>query len=82
MACGLPVIVPDKGGISEAVREGETGFIYATLDADALARAMTRLANDPAALTAVGAAALADVRARFTVEGYNDRLYALYGIES
>jgi glycosyltransferase involved in cell wall biosynthesis len=82
MACGLPVIVPDKGGISEAVREGETGFIYATLDADALARAMIRLANDPAALTAVGAAALADVRARFTVEGYNDRLYALYGIES
>jgi hypothetical protein len=63
MACGLPVIVPDKGGISEAVREGETGFIYATLDADALARAMIRLANDPAALAAVGAAALADVRA-------------------
>ncbi len=82
MACGLPVIVPDKGGISEAVREGETGFIYATLDADALARAMVKLATDPASLTAVGAAALADVRARFTVEGYNDRLYALYGIAS
>ena len=82
MACGLPVIVPDKGGISEAVREGETGFIYATLDADALARAMIKLANEPAVLTAVGAAALADVRARFAVEAYNDRLYGLYGIAS
>jgi glycosyltransferase involved in cell wall biosynthesis len=82
MACGLPVIVPDRGGIGEAVREGETGLIYATLDADALARAMLKLVNDPAALTAVGAAALADVRARFTVESYNDRLYSLYGIAS
>lgn len=82
MACGLPVIVPDRGGISEAVREGETGFIYATLDADALARAMIKLANEPAVLTAVGAAALADVRARFAVEAYNDRLYGLYGIAS
>jgi glycosyltransferase involved in cell wall biosynthesis len=74
--------VPDRGGIGEAVREGETGLIYATLDADALARAMLKLVNDPAALTAVGAAALADVRARFTVESYNDRLYSLYGIAS
>jgi len=43
---------------------------------------MIKLATEPASLTAVGSAALADVRARFTVEGYNDRLYALYGMES
>ena len=49
---------------------------------DALARAMIKLANEPAVLTAVGAAALADVRARFAVEAYNDRLYGLYGIAS
>lgn len=82
MACGLPVIVPDQGGISEAVREGETGLIYPTLDAEALARAMTRVASDRAWVATVGAAALADVRARFTVESYNDRLYARYGIAS
>ncbi len=82
MACGLPVIVPDQGGISEAVREGETGLIYPTLDVAALARAMTNVASDRAWVTTLGAAALADVRARFTVERYNDRLYARYGIAS
>lgn len=27
MSCELPVIAPDVGGISEAIREGETGFL-------------------------------------------------------
>lgn len=80
MACGIPVVVPDAGGIGEAVRPGQTGLIYRTLDADALADAICRLASDGAERSRMGAAALADVRARFTVEQYVDRLYASYGL--
>jgi glycosyltransferase involved in cell wall biosynthesis len=49
MACGLPVIVTDRcGSIGDIVLDGENAFIYPAGDADALAAAMTRLANDPA----------------------------------
>jgi glycosyltransferase involved in cell wall biosynthesis len=79
MACGLPVVVPDGGGIGEAVREGSTGLIYRTCDAEALAAAICRLEGDAALRERMGDAALKDVRERFTVEGYVDRLYATYG---
>ena len=82
MACGIPVVVPDGGGIGEAVVDGVTGFVYRTLDHEALANAIVQLAGDRALLANLGAAALADVRARFAVEAYNDRLYGLYGIAS
>jgi glycosyltransferase involved in cell wall biosynthesis len=81
MACRLPVIVPDGGGIGEAVIEGETGLIYPALDHVALSRAIGRLAHDPAELGAMAGRALADVRKRFTVETYVDRLYALYRLD-
>ena len=80
MACGLPVIVPDGGGIGEAVRHGETGFIYRTLDHDALASFVVSCASDRPNVAALGRAALQDVRARFTVERYVDRLYQSYAL--
>ena len=78
MACGIPVVVPDGGGIGEAVVDGVTGFVYQTLDHEALANAIVRLADDRALRATMGAAALAHVGARFTVEQYVDRLFELY----
>src|SRR5690606_28618611 len=43
MAMARPVIVPDQGGICEAVDNGETGFVYPTLNIEALADAMCRI---------------------------------------
>ena len=80
MACGLPVVVPDGGGIGEAVLDGETGFIYPTLDHGALSTAILRLDADRVSLARMSARALEDVRARFSVETYMDRLYALYDL--
>lgn len=80
MACGLPVIVPDGGGIGEAVRQGETGFIYPALDHDTLASFIVKFAADRQSVGTLGQAALEDVRARFTVERYVDRLYERYGV--
>jgi glycosyltransferase involved in cell wall biosynthesis len=55
MACGLPVIVTDRcGSIGDIVLEGENAFIYPAGDADALARDLDRLADDPALRSRMG----------------------------
>jgi glycosyltransferase involved in cell wall biosynthesis len=47
MERGRPVIAASIGGLEDLVREGETGLLVAPGDADGLAEAMLRLANDP-----------------------------------
>jgi glycosyltransferase involved in cell wall biosynthesis len=50
MACGLPVIASDRTGVwgpGDLVRDQENGFVYRCGDADALCRAIRKLASDP-----------------------------------
>lgn len=47
MACGLPVIATDVGGVREVVEEEKTGFVVRPLDSEALASALIRLIEDP-----------------------------------
>jgi colanic acid/amylovoran biosynthesis glycosyltransferase len=46
MACGIPVVTTDCGGMREAVTDGVEGFVTPVRNAEALARAMLRLARD------------------------------------
>lgn len=46
MASGLPVVSTNLGGISEMVRDGETGVLVAQNDPAATADALSRLIND------------------------------------
>jgi glycosyltransferase involved in cell wall biosynthesis len=46
MACGVPVIAVDKWGPRELVRHGETGLLFAPLDAEGLAKHMVTLGRD------------------------------------
>jgi len=46
-AHGLPVVATRTGGIPEAVREGETGFLVDSQDVSGIAEAMIRLVRDP-----------------------------------
>jgi glycosyltransferase involved in cell wall biosynthesis len=48
MACGLPAVVTPVGGVPAIVDRGECGLIVATASAGELARAIARLATEPA----------------------------------
>ena len=60
-ASGLPVIGTRSGGIPEAVREGETGFLVEPDDPAAVAAAAIRLLGDEALRRRIGAAGRAAV---------------------
>lgn len=47
MACGIPVVTTDCGGMREAVRDGVEGFVVPVRDAEAMARSMEKLHNNP-----------------------------------
>lgn len=46
MASGLPVVAPDKGGVTETVIPGETGILTEPRDVDAVVEATLRLLRD------------------------------------
>lgn len=46
MACGLPVIASDGSGLAEVVEHGETGYLVAPRDSDAIAGAMEEMLLD------------------------------------
>ena len=54
-ACGVPVIGARSGGIPDAVREGETGFLTEGEDPAAIARTVARLLDDEALRSRLGA---------------------------
>ena len=58
MACGLPCVATDcPMGPAELIRDGENGLLVPVSDTEAMARAMARIADDPAFARRLGAAA-------------------------
>ena len=78
MASGLPTIVPNGGGIPEAVDDGKTGFIYPVGDAAALAARVVELSRAPERAKQMGVAARQAAVDRFDAHRYVDNLYAAY----
>jgi D-inositol-3-phosphate glycosyltransferase len=54
MACGVPVIASDVGGLSTLIRDGRTGFLVPDGDPEALADRLLPLLSDPALRRALG----------------------------
>ena len=64
MLRGRPVLVSDVGGISEWVRDGETGFVLERPDAQCLATALDRVWAARSSLERIGRTAYAQTLAR------------------
>lgn len=78
-AAGRPVIGSRIAGIPELIREDETGVLYPTGDADALAAALTRFAALPDdRLAAMGTAGRQWVERDFSAAAYRARMLDLY----
>lgn len=78
-ALGRPVIGAAIGGIPEMIREGETGMLARSGDAQDLAGALLRMAAlSPAARAAMGAAGRAWIEADFSAAAYRARTLDLY----
>ena len=65
MATGLPVVATHHGGIPEAVRENQDGFLVMERDKVALADALCRAVEHPARWIEMGRAASERVRDEF-----------------
>jgi glycosyltransferase involved in cell wall biosynthesis len=82
MACGLPVIASNVGGLREVVREvvddGASGLLIGPADARALAQALSGLAREPVERSAMGAAARRRALARFSMAAMAARTLDFY----
>jgi glycosyltransferase involved in cell wall biosynthesis len=68
LACGVPVIASDVGGLPEVVRHGETGLLVPPGDPAALAAAVASLLDDEPRRQRLGQAGREDAVARFAPE--------------
>jgi N-acetyl-alpha-D-glucosaminyl L-malate synthase BshA len=78
MACGLPVVAADVGGLPEVVVDGETGFLVPVGDVAVMADRVRRLLDDDALHARMSAAASGRARSHFRVEPAIDRYEAAY----
>jgi glycosyltransferase involved in cell wall biosynthesis len=67
MASGRPVVATRKGGLTEVVADGDTGFTIPPGDADTLAAALRTYQHDAALRIAHGLAARARTEERFDI---------------
>lgn len=68
MACGVPVIAHDLGGMAEVVADGVTGYLVPPGDVAALADRISRLLEDDSLRRSFGEAGRALVRDKYSVE--------------
>ncbi len=80
-AAGLPVIATRCGGPEEIIAHGETGFLVAVGDIDAMATRIAWLLDHPVEAAAMGAAGRTLVQTRFSPIEARAAFSGLYGLE-
>jgi N-acetyl-alpha-D-glucosaminyl L-malate synthase BshA len=78
LACGVPVVASDVGGLPEVVRDGITGALRQPGDVEGMAAAAVEILTDHDRWTAMSTAAAADARARFALADVVAQYEALY----
>jgi L-malate glycosyltransferase len=74
MAAGKPIVATAVGGNLDLLADGQSALLVPAGDASALARALARLAEDPALAARLGATARDKARAEYSI----DRVAAAY----
>jgi glycosyltransferase involved in cell wall biosynthesis len=77
-AAGRPVVVTRTGGLSEIVREGETGFVVPPRDPESLARAIERLLERPELAAEMGERARRMAQGEYSWDEIASRTIDLY----
>ena len=81
-SCGIPAIGSNIYGITDAIVDGETGFLVEKGDVDALASAMFSLAKDPLLRIKMGNSAKKRVLEKFHQQRVSDSLMTLINEQS
>jgi L-malate glycosyltransferase len=74
MACEVPVVASNAGGLPEVITHGATGFLHPVGDVDAMAESAIAVLTDPALCQRITRTAVRMVRERFCV----DRIVPMY----
>ncbi len=78
LLCGVPVIAVNSGGVTDIVRDGETGLLLPERDPRALAGAIQKLLDDRALAARLAANGRAWVNERYTRERVAHQFSAVY----
>jgi N-acetyl-alpha-D-glucosaminyl L-malate synthase BshA len=78
LACGVPVIGTDAGGMPEVVRDGVTGMLRPVGDIDGMAEDAIAILRDRNRWAEMSAAAAADARERFSLDAIVAEYEAVY----
>ena len=78
MALGVPLIVPNIGGWSSIVEDGENGFLFEPGNVNDLASKMKLLFNNPGLAVQMGLKGRRLVEERFSAENYYSEVIKLY----
>jgi len=80
MACGLPVVTTDCGGMREAVTDGVEGLVVPVRGPEAMADALTRLALNPAKCQKMGQEGRLRVLRQFALKHQIEKFIEMYQV--
>ena len=78
MAAGKPVVATDVGGASEAIREGETGFLVESDDDKTMAMRLVELLNDTEKAVRLGIKGCETAEKKFSLAAQIEKTLELY----
>lgn len=78
MACGLPVVATNVGGVADLVKDGETGFLFEPGDAAGAVSSIARLAREPDLAQQIGSRARAFIEKHHSISLLPEILSQLY----
>jgi glycosyltransferase involved in cell wall biosynthesis len=78
MACGLPVVAANVGGVPDLIKHGETGFLFEPEDSNSAIAGLKRLAEEPELAAEMGYRARSFIEEHHSQNRLPERLAQLY----